>query len=82
MIHPPEELLRFILNGRRLPQVEQNVTLRALDELSLVRLGQLRGGAKKDTPAFGLTLGAVRPSTGPSNTAAGSARVRLPGGAL
>jgi hypothetical protein len=66
VIHPPDELLRFILNGRRLPQGAQKVTLRANDDLCLVLLGplarcaDLRGGAKKDTPAFGTTLGGLR----------------------
>ena len=61
VIHPPDELLRFILNGRRLPQGAQKVTLRANDDLCLVLLGPLRGGAiKKDTPAFGTTLGGLR----------------------
>jgi hypothetical protein len=78
-IHPPDELLRFILNGRRIPQGEQKVTLRALDELCLVLLGPLRGGAKKDPPAFGTTLGGLRqgqlvwPSTSTTPPATGPA---------
>jgi len=59
-IHPPDEVLRFVLNGRRIPQGEQKVTLRALDELWLVLLGPLCGGAKKDRPAFGSALRGLR----------------------